>query len=157
MSPSCWVRTSDEPRELTRGATLSEQTPDGDTRRWATTAARAADDKQARDVVVLDVGEVLALCEWFVIASAANERQVKAICDEIETQLREQHALKPRRVEGLSDRQWVLMDYGDIVVHVFQQEQREFYDLDRLWKDVPRLEWEDAAVTGGAAAAEHPR
>lgn len=88
------------------------------------------------------MGAVLALCEWFVIASANNDRQVKAVCDEVELQLREQHGLKPTRIEGLADRQWVLMDYGDVVVHVFQQEQRAFYDLDRLWKDVPRLDWE---------------
>ncbi len=91
------------------------------------------------------MGEVLALCEWFVIASANNDRQVKAVCDEVELQLRTQHGLKPKRIEGLTDRQWVLMDYGDIVVHVFQQEQREFYDLDRLWKDRPQLDWESGA------------
>ena len=87
------------------------------------------------------MGDVLALCQWFVIASAGNDRQVKAICDEVEAQLREQVGIKPKRVEGLGDRQWVLIDYGDIVVHVFQSEQREFYDLDRLWADVPRLAW----------------
>ena len=109
-------------------------------------AARAADSKQARDVVVLEVGEVLALCGWFVIASGSNDRQVKAICDEVERQLHEAGGPKPVRIEGLDDRQWVLMDYGDVVVHVFQQEQREFYDLERLWADVPRLDWGDPAA-----------
>jgi ribosome-associated protein len=109
-------------------------------------AARAADSKQARDVVVLEVGEVLALCGWFVIASAGNDRQVKAVCDEVEKQLHESGGPKPRRIEGLDDRQWVLMDYGDVVVHVFLQEQREFYDLERLWADVPRLDWSDPAA-----------
>ena len=89
-------------------------------------------------MVVLEVGEVLALCGWFVIASAANERQVKAICDEVELQIHEAGGPKPRRIEGLQDRLWVLMDYGDVVVHVFQQDQREFYDLERLWSDVPQ-------------------
>ena len=120
--------------------TLAEQTPDDETRQWAITAARAADSKQATDVVVLEVAEVLALCGWFVIASAANERQVKAICDEVERQIHEAGGAKPKRIEGLQDRQWVLMDYGDVVVHVFQQDQRDFYDLERLWADVPRLD-----------------
>lgn len=108
-------------------------------------AARAADSKQGRDVVVLEVAEVLALCGWFVIASGANERQVKAICDEVEMQVHRAGGPKPKRIEGLDDRQWVLMDYGDVVVHVFQQEQRDFYDLERLWADVPRFDWNTAA------------
>ena len=96
--------------------------------------------------MVLDVGDLLALCGWFVIASAANERQVKAVCDEVELQVAESGGPKPRRIEGLADRQWVLMDYGDMVVHVFQQEQRDFYDLERLWADVPRVDWSDSAA-----------
>jgi ribosome-associated protein len=109
-------------------------------------AARAADAKQAHDVVVLEVAEVLALCGWFVIASAGNERLVKAICDEIEAQIDQAGGPKPKRIEGLQERQWVLMDYGDVVVHVFRQETREFYDLERLWADVPRLAWADDAA-----------
>ena len=97
-------------------------------------------------MVVLEVAEVLALCGWFVIASAGNERQVKAICDDVEREVHEAGGPKPKRVEGLQDRQWVLMDYGDVVVHVFQQEQREFYDLERLWSDVPRLDWSEPAA-----------
>ena len=97
-------------------------------------------------MVVLEVAEVLALCGWFVIASAANDRQVKAICDDVEREVHQAGGPKPKRVEGLRDRQWVLMDYGDVVVHVFQQEQREFYDLERLWADVPRLDWSEPAA-----------
>jgi ribosome-associated protein len=97
-------------------------------------------------VLVLEVAEVLALCGWFVIASASNDRQVKAICDEVEHQVHEAGGPKPKRIEGLETRQWVLMDYGDIVVHVFQQDVREFYDLERLWADVPRLDWEHDAA-----------
>ena len=97
-------------------------------------------------MVVLEVAEVLALCGWFVIASAANERQVKAICDEVEKQIHELGGPKPKRIEGLQERQWVLMDYGDVVVHVFQQDQRDFYDLERLWADVPRLDWSEPAA-----------
>ena len=103
---------------------LAEHTPRDETRHWAVTAARAADSKQGDDVVVLEVGEVLALCGWFVIASAANERQVKAICDEVDLQIHETGGPKPKRIEGLQDRLWVLMDYGDVVIHVFQQDQR---------------------------------
>ena len=110
------------------------------------TAARAADAKQAADVVVLEVAEVLALCGWFVIASAANDRQVKAICDEVEQQVAEAGGPRPKRIEGLDSRQWVLMDYGDLVVHVFLQDVREFYDLERLWSDVPRLDWAAAVA-----------
>ena len=95
---------------------------------------------------MLEVAEVLALCGWFVIASAANEPQVKAICDEVEAQIDQAGGPKPRRIEGLQDRLWVLMDYGDVVVHVFQHEQREFYDLERLWADVPRVQWAESAA-----------
>ena len=125
---------------------LVEQTSRDDTRQWAITAARAADSKQGSEVIVLDVGEVLALCGWFVITSAANERQVKAVCDEVELQVHEAGGPKPRRIEGLEERLWVLMDYGDVVVHVFQHEQREFYDLERLWSDVPRVDWSEPAA-----------
>ena len=117
-----------------------------DTRQWAIIAARAADAKQASDVLVLEVAEVLALCGWFVIASASNERQVKAICDEVEAQVHLSGGPKPKRIEGLDSREWVLMDYGDVVVHVFQQTTRDFYDLERLWADVPRLSWADDAA-----------
>ena len=125
---------------------LVEQTSRDETRQWAITAARAADSKQGAEVVVLEVGEVLALCGWFVITSAANERQVKAICDEVELQIHQAGGPKPKRIEGLQDRPWVLMDYGDVVVHVFQQDQREFYDLERLWSDVPRVDWTESAA-----------
>jgi ribosome-associated protein len=121
--------------------------PDVDaTRQWAIEAARAADDKLARDVVVLEVAEVLALCGWFVIASAANDRQVKAVTDAVEERVHLAGGPKPKRIEGLGDLQWVLMDYGDVIVHVFQQEAREFYDLERLWADVPRIDWADSAA-----------
>ena len=97
-------------------------------------------------MVVLEVAEVLALCGWFVIASAPNDRQVKAICDEVELQVSEAGGPKPKRIEGLEARQWVLMDYGDVVVHVFLQDVREYYDLERLWSDVPRLDWATAVA-----------
>jgi ribosome-associated protein len=96
--------------------------------------------------VVLEVAEVLALCGWFVIASAGNDRQVKAVCDAVEERVHKSGGPKPKRIEGLDSLQWVLMDYGDVIVHVFQQDIREFYDLERLWADVPRVEWADDAA-----------
>ena len=103
-------------------------------------AAAAARDKLAQDVLAFDVSEQLALTDVFLLCSASNDRQVKAICDEVELQVHEAGGPKPKRIEGLEDRLWVLMDYGDVVVHVFQQEQREFYDLERLWARAPRAE-----------------
>lgn len=116
-----------------------------DARRLAVAAARAADAKGADDVVILEVGDVLVVADEFVVASAANERLVRAVVDEIERQVAEAPGVKgntkPLRMEGRDDRQWVLMDYGDVVVHVFLQEVRDYYELERLWGDVPRVEW----------------
>lgn len=125
--------------------------PDTDDAHWAKTAARAADERSATDVVVLEVGPVLALCEYFVIASGSNPRQVRAIAEEVEAQVGEGGGPKPLRIEGLDDRQWVLLDYGDLVVHVFLEETRDYYDLERLWADVPRVAWQDASLDGPAA------
>ena len=108
----------------------------------ATVAARAADDKVATDVVVLDVGDIIGITEAFVLASGANTRQVRTICDEVELALKVEADLAPRSIEGLSDASWVLLDYGELVVHVFLAETRAFYDLERLWSDAPRIAWE---------------
>ena len=112
----------------------------------AAVAARAADSKGAHDVVILEVGDVLVVTDEFVIASAPNDRQVKAIVDEVEQVVAEAGHARPFRVEGLDDRHWVLMDYGDVVVHVFLDETRHYYELERLWGDVPRVEWAPAAA-----------
>ena len=112
-----------------------------DDARWPVLAARAADAKSADDVVVLEVGPVLALCSHFVIASASNTRLVRTIADEVEAQVGEAGGPKPLRVEGRDDLSWVLMDYGDFVVHVFLEETRQYYDLERLWADVDRVDW----------------
>lgn len=116
-------------------------------RELAVNAARAADDKQALDPVVLQVGEVLVIADFFVIVSATNSRQVRSITEEIESRLKENDGPAPLRVEGLNDLTWVLLDYGDFVVHVFADEARRFYDLERLWRDVPRVQWRPAAAT----------
>lgn len=112
----------------------------------AMVAARAADAKGAHDVVVLEVGDVLVVADEFVIASASNDRLVKAIVDDVERLVAEAGFSRPLRVEGLDDRHWVLIDYGDVVVHVFLHETREYYELERLWGDVPRLEWAQTAA-----------
>lgn len=119
-------------------------------RLWAALAARAADDKQGDDIVILEVGPVLAITEAFVIASASNTRQVRTIAEEIEEQVKRGGGPAPIRTEGLDDLRWVLLDYGDFVVHVFLQEVREFYELERLWADATRLDWQ--TVLDGAPA-----
>lgn len=108
---------------------------------WARVAARAADSKNGVDPVVIEVGSVLAITEYFVITSAPNSRLVRTIADSIEEAVRNIGGPSPMRVEGLSDLTWVLIDYGDLVVHVFAEDTRRFYDLERLWKDMPRLAW----------------
>lgn len=112
---------------------------------WPIVAARVADAKAGQDVVVLEVGPVLALCSHFVIASAPNTRLVRTIADEVEAQLKADSGPSPIRVEGLDDLRWVLLDYGDFVVHVFLDETRRYYDLERLWSDVARVPWQEAA------------
>jgi ribosome-associated protein len=119
--------------------------PVPDVRGRAAAAARAAAEKQGADLVVLDVGEIISITEAFVIVSANNTRQVRTIVDEIEAALKRDGSPGPRAVEGLDDASWVLMDYGDFVVHVFLADTRAYYDLDRLWADAPRVEWEPAA------------
>jgi ribosome-associated protein len=108
---------------------------------WAITAAQAADAKSGTDIVILDVGPVLSICQYFVVVSAANTRLVRTIAEEVEEKVHEAGGPKPLRIEGLDDLGWVLIDYGDMVVHVFLDEKRSYYDLERLWSDVDRVEW----------------
>ncbi|MHB1986708.1 MAG: ribosome silencing factor [Acidimicrobiales bacterium] len=104
-------------------------------------AVEAASTKTAEPTVVIDVGDLLAITEYFVIASGSNDRQVRAIAEEVERRIKlDSEGRGPKRVEGLDDARWVLMDYGDFVVHVFVEEARKYYDLERLWSDAPRLE-----------------
>ncbi|MBA0126336.1 ribosome-associated protein [Haloechinothrix alba] len=114
-------------------------TATSDAQRIAETAAHAAADRKASDIVVLDVSEQLVITDLFVIASAPNERQVGAIVDNIEEKLREAGS-KPTRREGAREGRWVLLDYVDVVVHVQHDEERSFYALERLWKDCPQIE-----------------
>jgi ribosome-associated protein len=119
-------------------------------RQWCVAAARAADAKQGQDTLVLGVGNLLAITDAFVITSGANTRQVRTIAEEVEEQVKQAGGPPPRRIEGLDDARWVLMDYGDFVVHVFLGEAREFYELERLWADAEAWEW--AEVPGSQVA-----
>jgi len=112
----------------------------------ALVAAAAGSAKSGHDVVVLDVGPIISIIECFVLASATNTRQVRTIVDEIEQALREHDDSRPISIEGRDDASWVLLDYGDIVVHVFLEETRAFYDLDRLWADAPRIPFEEPQI-----------
>lgn len=103
-------------------------------------ALHSASEKKAFDLVGLDLREVASFTEFFIIASGSNQRQVQAIADEIEEQLKKQLKSKPVRTEGYSTADWVLMDYGDFIVHIFEQKAREFYDLERLWRDAKKVE-----------------
>lgn len=105
----------------------------------AAVAARAAASKLASDVVVIDVSDQLAITDCFVIASAANERQVNAIVDEVEEKMR-LAGHKPARREGAREGRWVLLDYVDVVVHIQHTDERNFYALDRLWRDCPFID-----------------
>jgi ribosome-associated protein len=111
----------------------------------ALTAAQAAADKLATDIVLIDVSERLAITDVFVVATGSNERQVEAIVDAVEERLRAE-SVKPIRREGQRDGRWVLLDFGDIVVHVQHSEERIFYSLERLWKDCPFIPFVDSAA-----------
>ncbi|WP_409428929.1 ribosome silencing factor [Mycobacterium sp. SMC-11] len=123
--------------------------------RMATVAAGAASNKLADDVVVIDVSAQLVITDCFVIASASNERQVNAIVDEVEDKMR-LAGYKPARREGTREGRWTLLDYVDIVVHIQHQDERDFYALDRLWKDCPLVpvDSEDSADAAGESAPE---
>jgi len=125
---------------------FSRRNPTEDTRSRSILAARAAAAKSGDDTLVLDVGPIIGITEVFVITSGRNVRQVKTIAEEVERKLKEEGHPGPVRTEGLQDASWVLLDYGDFVVHVFLEETRGYYNLDRLWADAARLEWEEPAA-----------
>jgi len=107
----------------------------------ASKAATAIDDKKGLGVVLLDVSGLLVITDVFVIATGTSRRHVKTLAEETETQLKADDR-RPLRREGFEDGTWVLLDYGDVVVHVFDEETRAYYDLERLWGDAPRLAFE---------------
>ena len=104
-------------------------------------AARIIDDKKGTDILVLPVGDIVGITEYFVIATASNVRQVGAIVDAVLGEVREATGRGPLRSEGVREKQWVLVDYGDVVVHVFADEARRFYEIERLYKDLTPVQW----------------
>lgn len=123
----------------------------------ATVAARAAAAKLAEDIVVIDVSDQLVITDCFVIASGNNDRQVNAIVDEVEEKMR-RAGYKPARREGTREGRWTLLDYVDVVVHIQHQDERNFYALDRLWRDCPTIPVDLTGTEGaeGAEGAETP-
>lgn len=120
----------------------ADHTDDG--RSLALLVARTADDRKGDDVVILDVGDVLAIAGYFVIVSASNSRLVESLANDIEFAAKLELDRPPVRTEGHREKQWVLIDYGDVVVHVFHKEMRDFYEIERLYGDVERIAWESA-------------
>lgn len=102
-------------------------------------AVRAAEEKQAKDIRVLDLRGLTSFADYFILASGTNSRQIQAIADEIETQLKKLGE-RPTNVEGYDNADWILMDYGDYLVHIFSEKARTYYDLERLWRDAKALE-----------------
>jgi ribosome-associated protein len=113
-------------------------------------AAEAASDKKATDILAIEVAELLVVTDYFVVCTGQNNIQVRAIAGEVEDRLREGAGLKPIGREGVDEGKWALLDFGDLVVHVFQPSEREFYRLEKLWSDAPRLPLPES-VTGPVA------
>jgi ribosome-associated protein len=126
--------------------TDADAMPPLDPERLANEIAELAADKKASDIRVLDLRGVVGYADFFVICTGNTERQTKAIHDGVHHGLKERHGLLPRRVEGLSEARWILMDYLDVVVHVFTPETRAYYRLEQLWGEVPARAWEPAAA-----------
>jgi ribosome-associated protein len=128
-------------REIPAAIEIVEtKTPFADLDETVKLAIACAGEKQAFDLIALDLREVASFTEFFVICSGANLRQVQAISDEISEQLKKQLDARAVRIEGYRTGEWVLLDYGDFVVHIFEKEAREFYDLQRLWRDAKKVE-----------------
>ena len=127
--------------ETTAALEITEKrTPYSDLDEIVKLALVCADEKKAENTVVIDLRDVASFTEFFVITSGSNQRQVQAIADEINEQLKKQLSTKPVRIEGYNAADWVLLDYGDFIVHIFEQKAREFYDLERLWRDAKKVE-----------------
>ncbi len=109
-------------------------------------AARAIDEKKGSDIVIQNVSELMNVTDYFVICTAANNRRVEAIAEEVEERLRKEAGVKPIGREGFEDAKWVLLDYGSIVVHVFQPAERDYYRLEQLWDQAPTVAVEDAGI-----------
>ncbi len=122
---------SDQPKTLTP---FSELDPE------IQLAARCASDKKGVELKILDLRPIVSFTDFFLLVTGSNQRQVQAIADEISEQLKRQNRTRPNRIEGYTSAEWVLLDYGDFIVHVFDTDAREFYDLERLWRDAQQVE-----------------
>jgi ribosome-associated protein len=140
-SPSSWEGTTIRRERPARGSVILRA---ADSRDLATRAARAASAKQGQDIVILDVRDLITITDYFVIVSGTSERQLRTIADEVVHRLRERGS-RPVRTEGEPATGWVLLDYVDFVVHLFGEEQRDYYRLESLWRDAPVVAWEEEA------------
>lgn len=122
--------------------------------RLAQIAARAATEKKAFDIQILDIGDLLVITDYFVICSGNNVRQVKTISEFVQEKLAKEKSY-PLSVEGGKEAKWVLLDYVDFVIHIFLEQEREYYQLERLWKDAPLVEWEEKPARKKAAKRTH--
>lgn len=138
------VLQNQEAAEVNQGAAArqKQQISDEELFELVHTAARAADSKKAADIVTLRLVEITQFTDYFVICSGSSSRQVQAIAEEVTDKLRERGA-RPMNTEGYNNAEWVLIDYGAFVVHVFSNTARQFYDLERLWRDAERVEFPD--------------
>jgi ribosome-associated protein len=113
-------------------------------RQLALLAAEVCSDKKAKDIVVLDVRKITTISDYFIICSTSNERQARAIADDLRVRMKEL-GKRELGVEGVADGRWVLQDFADIVVHVFHESQREFYDIEGLWADAKQVRWKKSS------------
>ena len=135
-------------RPAKKGRDLTAETENSEAktaREQALIAAAAIDDKKGTDIVIQEVGQLLNVTDYFVICTAANNRRVEAIAEEVEERLRKEAGIKPIGREGFEDAKWVLLDYGSIVVHIFQPAERDYYRLEQLWDQAPTV---DVAAAG---------
>ncbi|HZE57267.1 MAG TPA: ribosome silencing factor [Chthoniobacterales bacterium] len=119
----------------------------------AKACASYADDKKAEDIVVLDLQGISSFTDYFVICSGTSEPHLKAIAGEIEERLRDEHGIRAVSVDGFPASQWIVLDYLQVIVHVFRREKREFYSLEDLWGDAPRVAWEPAETGASSTSA----
>jgi ribosome-associated protein len=118
-------------------------------REWCTIAARSCWSKGGEETVILSVGKTLAITDAFVITSGSNPRMIRTMAEEVEEKVKRAGGPSPMSIEGRDDARWVLMDYGDFVVHLLLDEARDFYQLDRLWSDSERWEWQEEPLAAG--------
>jgi ribosome-associated protein len=135
-------RKSSVARDFTRRSEITAE-------ELAKTCAELASNKKAEDVVILDLREISTFTDFFVICSATSEPHLKAIAGEIEERLKQDHHIRAAAIDGFPASQWIVLDYLQVVVHVFHRDKREFYSLEDLWGDAPRLEWESVTPLPG--------